>query len=287
MAELRRPALALRCNDAPDDVEPNRDRQAVPEPYGNAEQRVQPTHTRPTDESEGTLAGVVAYNRYGGYLVPLAGRHRAAARKVLAGKVWEPHTLRFLRSHWHHGDLVHAGMFFGDFLPGLTSHCPEGSKIWAFEPNPENFRCAQVTALLNHAGPELAMFNAGVGETESTSALRWRNRAGRKLGGASRVVDEKASDDPERAVTVRIVSLDDVIPADRDVTIIQLDVEGYEARALRGALRTIERCRPVLVLETVPDDPRLLDRLHDLGYRTRRTVDLNTVLRARPRRPVS
>lgn len=34
-----------------------------------------------------------------------------------------------------------------------------------------------------------------------------------------------------------------------DVSLIWLDIEGMEADALRGAINTIERCRPVLVLE--------------------------------------
>jgi FkbM family methyltransferase len=240
----------------------------------------QPARTRPLTETGATLSGVIAYNKYGAYCVPHSGQHRAAARKILAGKVWERHTLRFLRSHWRGGDLVHAGTFFGDFLPALTSRAPKRSKIWAFEPNPENFRCAQVTALLNNAGDQVELLNAAVGAAESSSAMLWRNRNGRCLGGASKILDAgRECRGSELSLPIRIVALDDVIPADRDVSIIQLDVEGYEQQALRGALGTIERCRPLLVLETVPDDAWLLRTLRRLGYRRRRRVDQNTVFR--------
>lgn len=35
----------------------------------------------------------------------------------------------------------------------------------------------------------------------------------------------------------------------RECDLIYLDIEGYEFRALRGALATIERCHPVIVVE--------------------------------------
>ncbi len=34
-----------------------------------------------------------------------------------------------------------------------------------------------------------------------------------------------------------------------DIDWIEIDVEGYEARVLRGALHTIRRCRPGLFIE--------------------------------------
>jgi hypothetical protein len=80
----------------------------------------------------------IAYNKYGGYCVPLASRYRVAARKILAGEVWEPTTIEFLMSYGSHGDIVHAGAYFGDFLPALSRSCAPGAKVWAFEPNPEN-----------------------------------------------------------------------------------------------------------------------------------------------------
>lgn len=47
--------------------------------------------------------------------------------------------------------------------------------------------------------------------------------------------------------SVRQVMVDDLQLADCDL--IYLDVEGYELKALRGALQTIERCRPVIGVE--------------------------------------
>jgi len=67
---------------------------------------------------------------------------------------------------------------------------------------------------------------------------------------------------------------------ERRVAVVQLDVEGFEEPALEGGLRTISRCRPVIVLETPPSRPWFDRHLAPLGYRIEQRIDDNVVLRA-------
>jgi len=53
---------------------------------------------------------------------------------------------------------------------------------------------------------------------------------------------------------IEIVAIDEVIPADHNISILQLDIEGYEEQALKGCLKTIKRNRPILILE---DDQKI------------------------------
>lgn len=64
-----------------------------------------------------------------------------------------------------------------------------------------------------------------------------------------------------------------------DVDLIQLDIEGYELRALRGAVETIRRCRPVIQVELRgftakygDSDEALIAFLAELGYREKARV---------------
>jgi hypothetical protein len=75
------------------------------------------------------------------------------------------------------------------------------------------------------------------------------------------------------------LAIDDAVPRDRHVSLIQLDVEGFEDQALLGAMATIERCRPVIVVETLPAPHWMAEHLAPLGYAVERTIDVNTVLR--------
>jgi FkbM family methyltransferase len=219
----------------------------------------------------------IAYNQRGGYCVPLSSSNRPAAQAILAGDVWEPNTIDFLTSHAGIGDIIHAGTYYGDFLPALAHSCVQGAKVWAFEPNPQNYQCALITIKLNEIG-NIELFNAGLGEHRGCKSMVTSDNNGRSLGGMSRIVG-----DAERGnVTVDVVTIDETVPTDRHVSVIQLDVEKFERPALAGAIRTIRRCRPVLVLETVPEEAWLNEHLYPLGYRIGEQVHDNTILRPGP-----
>ena len=101
---------------------------------------------------------------------------------------------------------------------------------------------------------------------------------GRSLGGASRLVEENSDHNENRLIEVKIISLDAVLPSDRQTAIIQLDVEGFEQPALAGAMKTIKRCMPILILENLPDEDWLNKNIFSLGYRKTGRVAGNTIL---------
>lgn len=82
----------------------------------------------------------------------------------------------------------------------------------------------------------------------------------------------------QRAIRIDILNLE-------DCGLIKLDLEGAELRALYGAVRTLERCKPVLIIEVVPKQlMRYLDsaeRLHAFllkrGYKMHRTEEPNRI----------
>lgn len=86
---------------------------------------------------------IISHNEYGKYCVPKSSSIRPAARKILSGEVYEPETIEFMRVNCGDGDVVHAGAYFGDFLPALSAGMSAGGKVWAFEPNFENYYCAR------------------------------------------------------------------------------------------------------------------------------------------------
>ena len=176
------------------------------EPPGSIKKSVKPR--RLPDAQYAALDALkcrVWYNEYGGYCLPESSLHRTAPRKVLRAKVYEPDTIAFMREHCGGGDVVHAGTYFGDFLPGVASALDPGCTLWAFEPNRENYRCANITALINDLD-NVQLTNAGLGQQRETLWFRTRDADGTPLGGKSHVVaaaaSNSSSDDQVDIVTI-------------------------------------------------------------------------------------
>ncbi len=224
-------------------------------------------YTEPINSKANVLDAFIAYNEYGGYCIPSNCITRPAVRRLLDGRAHEPNTIKYMRENCGKGDIVHAGTFFGDFLPALSSAISEKARIWAFEPNFDNYRCARMTIILNDL-KNVNLKNLGLGEEKATKRLRIQRPSGEFMGGGSEIIKDN-DQGGGTIVDIPIKSLDSCIPADRNISIIQLDVEGYEEQALKGAIATIKRCKPILILEDETDsteDDWFQDNIKSLGY---------------------
>lgn len=221
---------------------------------------------------------LLARNEHGLYCVPRAAIG-PIPRWTAKGEVWEASTIDLIRDADPTGDIVHAGTFFGDFIPALARSRTGGALIWGFEPGSENYRCAEITTELNELD-NVVLRHAGLGAESGTARLAITDTSGRPVAGASRVIRGPARSRWFENEQIQIVSIDEAIPDDRRIVVIHLDIEGYEQWALAGAMRTIERCRPLLVLETLPEEDWIEENLAPLGYVRQGTVDINSILRA-------
>lgn len=202
-------------------------------------------------------------NKFGRYCVPSASSHRNSAKKILDGEIHEPLTLEYIQEFYPGGDIIHAGAYFGDFLPFLSSILDEGCYLWAFEPNPENFYCAKKTIEINGLD-NVFLMNIGLADSDGFLQLQIVDKSGIPLGGGSRF--------GSGGIDVPVDRLDNLISLDREIGLIHLDIEEFEGVALRGAKEILLKDSPVLVLETVPA------WILDWGYEKREEIEGNTIL---------
>jgi FkbM family methyltransferase len=206
-------------------------------------------------------------NTYGKYAVPEKVEHTPTAQTVIRGHVWEPKTIKFVQEHVNNQSMVHAGTYFGDMLPAFSKSTT--GTVYAFEAVPENFYCAKQTINLNKLD-NVILTNAGVSEKEGTLDIGISNDV-EKFGGQSSFCKTE-----DNTVTVKVVTIDSAIKD--PVSIIQLDVEGHEMEALRGAIETIRKYKPILILETVDQtDSFWKEEILPLGYKQTATVHVNSV----------
>lgn len=239
---------------------------------------IKPKIYRFQNDDFSVLNCIIAYNMYGGYCIPLSSIHRPVCKRILIGDVYEPDTINYITSNYVDGDIVHAGTYFGDFLPAISKCVSDGFNIWAFEPDPVNFRCSLITKIINSLD-NVKIFNCGLGSCFSIEKMLNYDSDLNCLGGSSMILD---NGNQSGMIDVNVIPIDEIIPNDRIVSFIHLDVEGYEKNALQGAIKTIKRCRPVLILEdnnNVIDGDWFSDNILSLGYKIDCSVHENKVLK--------
>lgn len=220
----------------------------------------------------------IAYNKFGAYCLPKRSIDRPAAQATLRGKVWEEETIQFIIKNCKGGDIIHAGTYFGDFLPALSINCDLQAKIWAFEPVEEHYDCASVTMLLNKI-KNVNLSNFGLGDKNGSYQMIVGDKCGRVLGGGSTVITNQEDLSSGSFESVDVIRLDEYIPNDRSISLMHLDIEGFEQNALNGAMSIIKRNFPLLILETLPENDWLQANLFSIGYEVEGKILDNTVLK--------
>jgi FkbM family methyltransferase len=152
--------------------------------------------------------------------------------------------------------FVDGGAYIGDTLQLLLRHRIETQTVYAFEPDPVNYR--KLASYAESLAPmSVISFPCGIGLI-----------SGQVRFNASGLASASASADGD--TTVQIVSLDQALAGTR-IDYLKLDVEGSELDALRGAERLIRASKPRLAISAYhrPDHlwelPKWLLKLN-LGY---------------------
>lgn len=156
---------------------------------------------------------------------------------------WKQGAAFFMDEVRSFGTVIQAGgncgmyaRFYGNYFKHVVS----------FEPEPANFFCL----LQNCPDEEYTVCMGALGDTRTMLHLQKSH--------VTNVGMHKIMDIPGN---VNMYRLDDIQLDSCDL--IHLDIEGYEAEALRGARETIEEFKPVVIVEKGSGNDVLLD----MGYK--------------------
>ncbi len=136
-------------------------------------------------------------------------------------------------------NCVDVGAHAGAVLEELVRLAPRGTHH-AFEPLPA------MAAALRERFPAVAVHELALSDAAGQRAFvhmvddpGWSGFRERPTPGGQ----------TSRQLTVEAATLDDMLPADLRIDLLKVDVEGAELEVLRGARGTLERWKPVVVLE--------------------------------------
>ena len=151
--------------------------------------------------------------------------------------LWEPQTTKIikylgLRST---SDALIAGAYFGDSSLILAKINPK-NKVHCFEPNKSQRKQLIKNKNVNNLKNIIINKEALLNKSNLLNSLTG--------------FDSYGSINTNKKGNIKSTTIDDYVNKNNlSLGFIQLDIEGSEYKALTGGLKTIERCRPVIIFE--------------------------------------
>jgi FkbM family methyltransferase len=162
-------------------------------------------------------------------------------------------------------NCVDVGCHGGSMLRRMLRIAPEGQHV-AVEPIP------QLAEALRQKFPTVTVHEAALSDQAGMAEFDVIDDDLALSGFGRRSVATAGM--RTQTITVRTMRLDDLLPADRPVHLVKIDVEGAELPVLQGALSTLQHWRPHVLLEhgSGLTDHAIYDLLQECGL-TLFTVD--------------
>lgn len=165
--------------------------------------------------------------------------------------------------------VLDVGANIGYFTMLAASLTGPAGVVYAVEPSPDNVKMLCASQAANRL-QNIKVLQAAA--TDEPTLLRYfRSRSN---GIVAPLVNE-GEEDIFSVESVLGLRIDDNLPPDASIGFMKIDVEGFEFKAVKGALHTIERNRPVVVSEFSPlalphssgvSGEEYLQLFLDLGY---------------------
>jgi FkbM family methyltransferase len=136
-------------------------------------------------------------------------------------------------------NCLDVGAHSGTILRIILAHADRGHHV-AFEPLPH------FAAGLRRDFPQVQVCELALSDATADTTFEYVVSNPGYSGLHRRRYD---ADEEIRTITVRTARLDDLLPSDRPISLVKIDVEGAELQVLRGGLLTLTRCKPFVIFE--------------------------------------
>ncbi|MDQ5957612.1 MAG: hypothetical protein QG614_587 [Patescibacteria group bacterium] len=169
----------------------------------------------------------------------------------LAG-VYEPHFLSVIKEHLKEGGTyVDIGSNIGQHALFSSVVVGNTGKVIAFEPVKRIYEQFLKSVDINNF-KNIILYNNGCGERVENLPIYSSN----ENAGASSVL---SSDNKQKIGDIDIIVPDDILIKEDKISLIKIDVEGFELEVLQGLKNTISKFKPIIFIEYSPYYYRMKD----------------------------
>jgi len=208
--------------------------------------------------------------RYGGrefhndYVFPA---EIAALRAHKTGKFQEEPILEWVRKQNLKGTYIDCGAHIGNHTLFFAAFCPS-QEIIAIEGEPTIFDLLRNNIQRNLSKVEWAKVKpygdavwSKTGEKVQFAKIPHNN------AGHSHIINTGGRKGEAPATMAKTIALDD-IPLKHPLTLLKIDVEDTEEQVIEGAMKTLEKHKPIIIIErhTQAQLKTIMDQLKPVGY---------------------
>ncbi|EMH3578650.1 FkbM family methyltransferase [Campylobacter lari] len=140
--------------------------------------------------------------------------------------------------------------------------------IYSFEPIKNTFDILQKNIYINNIKDKIQIFNIALGKENSYADIKFYDS---NNIGATQITQKNPSHPSAANVqNIQIVKLDEFINSNfqyEKIDMIKIDVEGFENNVLAGAVNTIEKYHPTIVIEIFDENYEKINSFfHSISY---------------------
>ena len=175
-------------------------------------------------------------------------------RSIQEKKSWEKHLLDLLIQYYKPGThFLDIGANYGSHTIGVANHIRntgQGGKITSFEIQPKILNIFRENIQMNGLEPFVTICDYGLSNQNETKLFNLPKNYNINSNPGALSLLNKTSDNAYEDVPIQLRRLDDL--GLENISLIKIDVEGYELEAFEGGKQTISRDKPVILLEIWP-----------------------------------
>jgi len=139
--------------------------------------------------------------------------------------------------------VIDAGAYYGESSIWFASRVGKYGKVYALEPQKDVFKVLVKNILMNKLTNIIKPFNLGLWSKPSRATMYGK-------GGDATIIAHRYVYDKTESIDIKVTSLDYLLESGEIecVDFIKMDIEGAEMEALKGAKRTLHKCKPKLAV---------------------------------------
>jgi FkbM family methyltransferase len=171
-------------------------------------------------------------------------------REILLSGEWEPFVTRIIERVLGPGDCaVDAGANIGCHTLTMSRCVGRTGRVLAIEPNPKVTGALRENLRLNGI-ENVEMATVAVSDAAGRAVVRAPAEAD-ELASNQGLSSLEALDTPAECTDVEVATIDELVERTsmRPIALVKIDVQGFDAKVVRGMRGLLERDRPVVVLE--------------------------------------